>query len=157
MANCKSREGAILSVGPDWLLVRVDEEEFGEGDGCRSCAMRGMCHGRAARGTEVKVPVPDAAKWQPGERVRLRYRQANPALAAVVMFLPALLGLLLGGFAANGLFGAGDGIFLAGSAGGLVLGLLITVAVNRLFPSLGPKAELIGEAGAGSAPVVDPT
>ena|GEM_PF-2159590 len=143
MASCSLRGGVIISIQTDRLRVRLEpDESMGEGEGCRSCGMRGMCHSRNSEVVDVTIPDPDAAKRRPGERVRIRYVQVHPAAAAAIMFLPALAGLILGGFVANRLFGEGNGIFLAGSGCGLASGIFATFAINRLSPSLGPKCTL---------------
>ncbi|MCL2000649.1 MAG: SoxR reducing system RseC family protein [Planctomycetes bacterium] len=145
MTNCNLREGAVISIGLDRLRVRLDPEAArDENGGCRSCAMRGWCRGRWSGSGEVTVTVTDmnAAKRCLGERVRLHYVQANPALAAIILFVPALVGLALGAFAAAWLFGGEDKVFLIGAGCGFALGLLVTFAINRLSLSLRPIIKL---------------
>ena len=143
MANGSLREGAILSTGPDRLLVRLEPEEMsGDNRSCRSCLMRATCQDRKSEATEVTVLDPNAAKRRPGERVQLLYIQANSALASAILFLPSLAGLVFGGFIANRLLGEGNGIFLVGSGCGLGLGLFATFAINLFSPSLGPIISL---------------
>lgn len=156
MTGCNEREGVIVSVEPGKLLVRLDPEDAGESEGCKCCAMRGMCRGRTSRGMDVKVPVTEADPRRPGERVRLSYHAANPALAAAIMFVPALVGLLFGGFVANWLLGEGDFVFLAGAGGGLVLGVLLTLIASRSIASLGPEVALADAAPeSGTGPGVE--
>lgn len=149
MSNCKHREGVITAVGPDRLTIRLDRKDEAAVSACGSCAMKSLCHSRAAEGAELILRTTDVEGRRPGDRVRLAYREANPALAAGILFLPALAGLMTGGFAAERFFGQGNGTFLCGAFGGFLLGLAITFGVNRLVPSLRPKAELLPEKEAG--------
>lgn len=136
------REGTVLSVDPASVVVRIDKEE--ECGGCRSCAVRSVCHGRESSHIDISVQPLDGVDNSPGERVRIAYRGANPAVASIIMFVPSLVGLFLGGFAANRIWGESDGLFLAGCFGGLIVGLGLTLALSRIH-SLRPVARLLSQ------------
>ncbi len=136
------RDGVVLESAPDRVVVRMDKDE--DCGGCRSCAVKGLCHGRTASHIDVALrPDGGAPPRKAGERVRVAYRRANPAVAASILFVPTLAGLFAGGMAANGLIGPGDGIFLAGTAAGVIIGLGITYAFGRWSRSLAPKFRLL--------------
>lgn len=144
MSNCAVHAATVMEAGPEGILLRVererDEEESG---GCRSCAMRGLCRGRSD-GTFTVAAPPDSG-LAAGDRVSVRYSEANPALASVIMFAPALIGLFAGGFAVGRLTDGGDGMFLAGCLAGLAVGLGVTFLVNRYAASLKPRVRIVGK------------
>lgn len=141
------RDGTVLSVQPDAILVRIDKEE--DCGGCRSCAVRALCQGRDGGHLDIPLsPVPGVTAV-PGERVRVEYRGANPAVAALIMFVPALIGLFAGGLIGNRYGEGSDGILLLGCLVGLVLGLVVSIVLSKAR-SLRPEARLLGgETGMG--------
>lgn len=137
------QEAVVLSVAPDRIMVRVDRKDEDCG-GCRACALKSLCRGKEADHMDLPVPVDaETPELAPGETVRIAYRAANRAVAALVMFLPALLGVFFGGFAANALAGEGDGIFLLGCFSGLALGVLFTFVAARSSGALKPEIRLL--------------
>lgn len=135
------REGTVLDVQPDKVMVRIDKEE--DCGGCRSCAVRALCQGRDTGHLDLPLRPVDGVAAVPGGRVRVAYRGANPAVAAVIMFVPALIGLFLGGFIGNRFWSGSDGILLAGCLLGLGLGVAATYGISQLR-SLRPEARLLG-------------
>lgn len=146
MDDLTIREGTIQAVEADRLIVRIEREDAAECGGCCRCPMRGLCRGRDSGHMELPVPFTSDNPHRIGDRVHVAYRKANAAVAAAILFVPALAGLFLGGFLANRLWGEGDGVFLAGCAIGFVLGLAVTFVVNRFFPSLKPSVRLVEDA-----------
>lgn len=144
MSEEKIRRGTVIAVEPNRLVVRVEREEEEDCGGCRSCAMKSLCRGRTDGHLDLPVAIPEGMAKSRGDRVTVAYRETNAAVASLLMFLPALLGLFFGGFAANAVFGAGDGIFLAGALGGLAAGLAVTFVVGRVSTALGPVVRLVG-------------
>lgn len=137
------QDAVVLSVEPDRIMVRIDKEAE-ECDGCHTCALKSMCRGKRDEHLELPVPLETgASRPGPGETVRIAYRAANAATAALAMFLPSLLGLFFGGFAASRLFGEGDGVFLLGCFGGLALGLAVSVVLARKSTALRPEIRLL--------------
>lgn len=133
------KSGTVMRIVGDRAIVRIerDGEDCG---GCRSCAVKALCRGRDVNRMELPVRLDSTRSVHVGDTVMIVYHAGKQGVAALVMFLPSLVGLLLGGFAAQRLFGGeGDGLFLAGAAAGLGLGLAMTFALSRLLP-LGPKA-----------------
>lgn len=155
MTEATIYDGIVVSVETGRAIVRIrrDEDDCG---GCSSCAVKGLCHGRDAGNMDLPVAVGNAADLSPGDSVRIAYRGTNAAVAAFVMFLPALLGVLLGGFAANLLVGDGDGVFLFGVAVGLGLGLLVTFVLARCFAFLKPDVHLVDRGFSTGAPLAPP-
>lgn len=143
MADFTVREATVLSVAGDGLLVRVDDEDAADHSGCRSCAMKSLCRGRDDGHLELFVSRSGGeGEYLAGDRVRVAYRGANPAVASLIMFLPALAGVMFGGFVANAAFGGGDGVFLAGALGGAALGVGATFVLSRSLSSLRPEIRL---------------
>lgn len=137
------REGTVLLADNDRLVVRVERETEEGCDGCRACAMKSLCKGRETGRMDLPVTAPPGKTYRPGDRVTLAYRQANAAVAALIMFAPALVGLLLGGWAANG---RGDGVLLLGCLAGLAAGLGATWLVSRTARVLRPDVRVVGDA-----------
>ena len=142
MSEYAIRDATVLAVDSCGALVTVDPETEADCGGCSSCAMKSLCRGQDAGRLDVRIPVADGGQLRPGERIRVAYRGANPAVAALILFLPGLLGVVFGGFAANALAGGGDGVFLTGALTGLAVGTGITYAVSRSVASLRPDAKL---------------
>lgn len=135
------QDAVVLSVDKNRVMVRMaKEEDCGD---CHSCALKNLCHKES---DHLDLPVrlgEGIAPPQPGETVRVGYRAANAAVAALIMFLPALVGLFFGGFVVNRYWGDGDGLFLIGCFAGLALGLAVTFAVSRLSTALRPDIRLL--------------
>lgn len=140
MTDYDVREGSVLSVDGSEALVRVDREE--DCGGCGSCAVKALCRGRDAGHLDVSVAVPDAEPPAVGERVLIRYRGANPAIASIIMFLPPLANLFLGGYVASRFRSGSDGALLLGCLLGLAAGLVETFLLSRFVPGLRPEAAL---------------
>ncbi|MCD8138991.1 MAG: SoxR reducing system RseC family protein [Planctomycetaceae bacterium] len=135
------QDAVVLSVDNDRVMVRMAKEE--DCGGCRSCALKNLCH-KESDHLDLPVRLEDGVPPpQPGETVRVGYRAANAAAAAFIMFLPALVGLFFGGFAVNRYWGEGDGLFLVGCFAGLGLGLVVTFAISRLSTALRPEIRLL--------------
>ena len=131
--DAKIREGTVLAVEPGRLIVRVDREDDEECGGCVRCPMRGLCRGRDSGHLDIPVPIASDKTRRVGDRVRVAYREVNPAIASAVLFLPSLTGLFLGGFLAHYFWSGGDGAFLAGCGAGLLAGMAATIAAGRLL------------------------
>lgn len=142
MDDAEIKKGIVAAIEPGGLVVRFDNEE--ECGGCRSCAVKSLCRGRDSGQMELPLSLEReiASGYAIGDRIAIRYRAANPAVTAVILFLPTLLGLSFGGFIANVLFQGGDGVFLAGTAVGIAIGLAVTLAAYHAFPSLKPEIRL---------------
>lgn len=141
MGESVIRRATILADGPGGLLVRVEREGGEDCGGCRSCALKKLCQGRDGQHLDLVVSAAGGSGRAPGETVRVAYREPNAAVAAVVMFVPALAGLLLGGVLAHRFF-PGDAALLAGCGIGLAAGFAVTFILARLLPGLGPSARL---------------
>ena len=140
------RRGMVLSVADGQAMIRLtmDDTECG---GCRSCAMRSLCQGKGYGKMDLRLPVPPAleGKLEPGRDVSVRYLPAHAGFASVALFLPALVGLALGGWIGWRLGNGADTALLAGCAMGLLLGVGGTFVLNRTVRSLHPHAELLEE------------
>lgn len=144
------KSGTVMRIVGDSAIVRVerDGEDCG---GCRSCAVKALCRGRDVNRMELPVRLDSTHSVHVGDTVMIAYHAGRQSVAALVMFFPSLAGLLLGGFAVQRLSGGeSDGLFLAGAAGGLGLGLAVTFALSRLLP-LGPKAVFASDRPGGPA------
>ncbi len=146
MTEGEIRKGTVLSVADGQAMVRLtmDDAECG---GCHSCAMRSLCQGKEYGKMDLSLPVPPAlaGKLEPGRDVAVRYFPAHAGFAGVALFLPALLGLALGGWAGWRLGNGADAALLIGCAAGLLLGVSGTFILNRTVQSLHPHAELLEE------------
>lgn len=135
--------GSVLRVEPGRLIVRVERDDS-ECGGCRSCAVKSLCRGRDDG--HMDLPVLFGSGEPPareGEAVRIAYRAANPAIASIIMFVPALAGLFFGGFVGQWVLGEGDGNFLIGCLVGLVAGLGVSYVLARGVAGLRPDVRLL--------------
>ncbi len=139
------QDGTILTVEPGRAVVRIERED--DCEGCHTCALKALCRGRESKHMDLPVDTgPDsgaAVAMSPGDQVKVAYRGANQAVAAVLLFLPGLLGLFFGGFLANRWWGGEDMTFLAGCLGGLAAGVLFTFIVARTSRSLRPDVRIV--------------
>ncbi|MDR3077861.1 MAG: SoxR reducing system RseC family protein [Planctomycetota bacterium] len=147
------REAVVVAAGAGRLTVSLETEE-GEAAGCSGCAMRGLCGplGRKRGRFEMTLDLPAGPTLKPGEVVRVFYQPPNLTLAALVMFLPSLAGLFLGGIAARRWLAESDGIFLAGMLAGFVAGLVLSFVFNRLTTLVRPRADWADFEGGGEGP-----
>lgn len=138
--------GTVIGVRPGEAMVRVEKSDADCG-GCRSCAMKSLCRGREVGHFDLPVPISDADgdRVVEGRRVRVAYRPTNAAVAGLVMFVPALVGLFLGGLAGQRLGSGSDAALLIGCFAGLAAGLGVSFAVSRLSSSLKPRVRLLPE------------
>lgn len=136
------KTGAVIDVLPGQVVVRVERDDADCG-GCRSCAVRGLCRGRDSGHMDLPVAFEGQPPAKTGDQVRIAYRAANAAVAALTMFLPALLGLFFGGFIGHRWFGDSDGMFLAGCLIGFILGLGVSYVLARTVASLKPDVKLL--------------
>lgn len=137
------QEGVVTSVGAEQITVRIEKKDE-DCDGCCACKLKSLCRGRADEYMELSVPMQDGRERPvPGETVQVAYRATNAAVAAAIMFVPALVGLFFGGFIGNRFWGEGDGIFIVGCLAGLVVGLGLTFVVSRASTILRPEIRLL--------------
>lgn len=136
--------GEVVSVDSTGITIRIGmNDSLSE---CSSmCDACGLCHGKKRRHMDVHVPLSaKRAEYSPGDRVMVEYRRRDPALVAVVFFVPPLLGLLIGAGLAKYLWNAGDGGFLVGCLIGLAVGFLIPVFLRQwIRAALSPNAVLV--------------
>lgn len=135
------KTGTVASVEPGRLLVRIERDE--DCGGCRSCAVKALCGGRGTGHMELPVKFTGDAPAKTGDNVRIAYRAANAGVASIVMFLPALAGLLLGGMAGNRLAPGSDGTLLLGCLAGVVLGVAVSFLLSKTVASLKPDVKLL--------------
>lgn len=137
------KDGTVIRLLPSGAVVRVDKDEE-ECKGCGVCPMKGLCHGKDAGHLDLPVDIPPGARQAVAadDRVRIAYRPANAALAALVMFVPALAGLLAGGLLGWRL-AMGDAVLVLGCGVGIALGVAVSAAAAKLSPSLKPKTKFL--------------
>jgi positive regulator of sigma E activity len=123
------RKGVVLSAGDGRLVVRVRREEDGECGGCVACSLKSLCGGRGTAHIDLPVAAPEGAAYSPGDAVTVSYRPPNAALAAAVMFVPALAGLALGGWLAHA-SGWGDGMLILACLAGFGAGVGVSWLVS---------------------------
>ncbi len=140
MDDYVSKSGTVIASSPGFITVRIDKDGS-DCEGCKTCPMCRLCRGKEVKHLDLPITVPeDSLTPQIGDTVRIGYHSANPALAATVLFVPTLLGLLAGGWLGTWL--GGDGIFLLGCAVGVVAGLAVTYGLSQGTPSLKAEAWL---------------
>ena len=137
------QKGTVLLADKDRLVVRVEREAEQGCDGCRACAMKSLCKGRDTGQMDLPAAAPAGKTYRPGDSVTLAYKQANAAVAALIMFAPALVGLALGGWMASG---RSDAVLLLGCAAGLALGLGLSWIVSRTAGALKPDVRVVSDA-----------
>ncbi|MCC8181257.1 MAG: SoxR reducing system RseC family protein [Planctomycetes bacterium] len=139
----EDRSGTVVSIRPGKALVRLDVDDD-SCTSCHSCALNSLCTSKERGKVEVVVDTDSitGAAIDVGDAVRIEYRPFNRAVAAVILFVPALLGLLAGGWFAAVVWPEQDLLLLAGCAVGLIIGLAITFIVSRLAGGTRPRARL---------------
>ncbi len=140
MSDMVRRDGIVVHSAPGVMRVRLEKERE-DCDGCHSCALKNLCSSHASGHIEVDVATNEVRR--PGDPVTILYHSANPAMAAFVLFFPALAGLCGGGYLARMLWGAGDMVFVGGALVGAALGVGATYIVNRVFRATAPKITLV--------------
>lgn len=144
------RDGSVLSVAGDRAVVRVEREE--DCSGCGTCPVKALCHGRDTGHLDVAVPLGPGEKVAPGEKVRIAYRAANPAIASLVMFAPPLAGLIAAGLAAHRLWNGSEARLVIGCLAGLAAGTALTFVLSRSLRALRSEARLAGGLAGGEKP-----
>ncbi len=140
MDDFVSKLGTVIAASPGQITVRVDKDGK-DCEGCNTCPMCRLCRGKEMKHLDLPITVPEDRRTpQIGDSVWISYHGANPALAATVLFVPTLLGLLAGGWL--GTVWGGNGIFLLGCALGVAAGLAVTYGLARWTPSLKAEAWL---------------
>ncbi|MCC8109068.1 MAG: SoxR reducing system RseC family protein [Planctomycetes bacterium] len=151
------QNGTVLTVEPGRTVVRVERGDD-NCEGCHTCALKALCRGRESKHMDLPVDTGTdgiaSAPLSPGDPVKVAYRGANQAVAAVLLFLPGLIGLFFGGFLANRWWGGEDMTFLAGCLGGLAAGVIFTFIVARTSRRLRPDVRIVSpDLSKGIAPV----
>lgn len=131
----------VVSNADGKMVVRVARPRD-DCDSCGSCPLGSLCRGDKDRSVEVTLEAHGRTE-QPGATVQVEWHGANQAHSALLLFVPALLGLCFGGSAAACVWGEGDGVFLAGTGAGLVLGVGLTWVFGRLRVLRGPVVRLV--------------
>ncbi len=140
MSDFVSKSGTVIASLPGKITVRV-ERNNANCETCHTCPMGKLCHGKEQKHLDLPINVPEEIPTpRLGEAVRVEYHGANPAVAATVLFVPTLIGLLAGGWLGAAL--GGDGIFLVGCALGVGAGLAVTYGLSQWTPSLKAEARL---------------
>lgn len=137
----EEKTGSVVAVEPGRLLVRVERTE--DCGGCHTCAVRALCRGKDSGHMELPVGFDGAAPAKEGDRVRIAYRPTNAAVASLVMFVPALLGLFLGGLTSYELAPENDGALLIGCLAGFAAGILVSYLLSRTVAGLKPDVKLL--------------
>ncbi len=146
MDRCTVREGTVLLADGKRLIVRVERGADEECGGCGACALKSLCKGRENRMMDLAVTAPAGEAYRPGDAVTVAYTRPNQAVAALVLFLPALAGLAAGGWLAGG---RGDGALLAGCAAGFAAGLGLSWWIARRTEALRPSVRVVRGDGNG--------
>lgn len=145
-------EAVVVSAADGGLRVLLEPDGGGDA-GCPGCAMRGLCAsaGGKRRRIEAILDLPPGRVPEPGETIRVFYQPPALAAWALVMFLPPLTGLFLGGFAAGAWMAGNDGAFLAGTLAGFATGLAASFAINKALPPAGSRIRLAEPLDGGEA------
>lgn len=138
----EKQNGSVLKIETNKFIVRV-ERDPADCDGCKTCAVKALCRGKDDGHMELPVPYNGTPPLEKGDAVQIAYRPTNAALAAIVMFLPSLLGLFFGGFIGHWMAGESDSTFLIGCFAGFFLGLALSFILARTIPALRPDVKFL--------------
>lgn len=141
------RKGQVLLADGTKVVVRVDKAGDEPCDSCHVCPMKALCKGMDVRHMDLPVPAPEGRTYAPGDSVTLAYRQANEAVAALVMFAPALIGLALGGWAGWKIGEGGNAALLIGCAAGFAAGVGASWTLARKADCLRPDVRILAGEG----------
>ncbi len=140
--SCTTERGAVLRAEDDALLVRIRRGTDDGCGGCRSCSLNKLCKGGETGHMDLPVKAPEGRAYKPGDELTLAYRQANPALAACILFVPALAGLALGGWIGNAY---GNASLLLGCGLGFAAGVGLSWGIARRADALKPRIWIVEE------------
>lgn len=136
--------GMVRAVEDGRVVVRMPLDGGGAELCKTSCEGCALCDRGKVRHLDLLAAVRDGVPPEPGQQVVVEYRRRDPALAAILFFLPPLIGLALGGHILNRFVGGGDWMFLAGALAGFVAGALVSLCLSRFFPRLvRPEAKIL--------------
>lgn len=134
--------GSVLRVEPGRLVIRVkrDESECG---GCHSCAVKSLCRGRDSGHMDLPVSFTGEPPAKEGDTVHIAYKKSNAAIASLVIFLPALAGLIIGGIIGYRMGDTRDAPLIIGCLAGFFGGIGISFVLSKCIPSLRPDVRLV--------------
>lgn len=134
--------GFVIEAGEDGRATVVAEK----GQGCGSCSAISQCHQGRAAGTQ-KTPAFNRVGAVAGDRVMLTVASGAILSRMAVLYLVPVFGMLAGAFTGtyvvDGVNGAGDGHSIALGLAGFVLGLVLSVAVSRVWSAARPVIPVI--------------
>ncbi len=136
-------KGVVLSREDDKLVIRMPAD--GDESCVSHCETCGLCEKGKKRFIDVYADLtPVTNTLQEGAVVSVEYERRDPGMAAVLFFLPALLGLLIGGFAGAKLSDGNDNLLLLMIGGGFLLGALVSWLSRRRYTGMiRPKANKV--------------
>lgn len=141
----EKQTGSVIRIEPGRFIVRVERDDS-ECGGCHSCAVRGLCRGRDTGHMDLPIAFTGEPPARAGEKVTIAYRASNAAVASFVMFLPALLGLFLGGFIGYRMGESGDGPLIIGCLSGFFGGFAVSWLLAKSIPALQPDVRFLSRA-----------
>ena len=136
--------GVVRSVEDGYVVVQAAVERA-KADFCHSkCKVCTHCEKEEDARIDLHVAVEAGERPEAGQEVMVEYERRDPALAAILFFLPPLAGLATGGYILAGILSGGDGMFLVGAFAGFVAGGLLSWGFSRSFPRLlRPEARIV--------------
>ena len=136
--------GVIRSVEDGYVVVQAAVEGV-KADFCHSkCKVCSHCGNEEDTRVDLHIAVEAGNRPAAGQEGMGEYERRDPALAAILFFLPPLVGLAAGGYVLTGILSGGDGMFLAGALAGFVVGGLAAWGFSRSFPGLlRPEARIV--------------
>ncbi len=125
----ETEQGRVVELKDGQVVI-----ELQAGLHCMTCASRGAC--QALGGGARRIILPSRGSIRPGQQVTLRYPARNRVLAATLIFLLPLAGLI-GGYAVAVSLSPSQGVAVAGAFLGLVLGFVALRLLDRLLTRRG--------------------
>lgn len=136
-------KGVVLSREDDKLIIRMPVD--GDESCVSHCDTCGLCEKGKKRFIDVYADLDTVTNTlQEGAPVSVEYERRDPGTAAVLFFLPALIGLFAGGIVGGTIANGDDTLLLVLTGGGFLLGALVSWFCRRKYTGMiRPKANKV--------------
>lgn len=135
--------GVVLSHEDDKVIIRMPVD--GDENCASHCETCGLCEKGKKRFIDVYADLDTVTNTlQKGTPVSVEYERCDPGMAAILFFLPALAGLLVGGGIGSVVAAGDDTLLLMLIGGGFVVGASVSWLCRRKYLGMvRPKANKV--------------
>ena len=125
-AGIIEHDGVVERIEGENVHVKITSQSA-----CGACKARQACGMAEAQEKIIVVPASDAARYLPGEKVRVGVRKQAGRIAVMLAYGGALVVLLVALILSVVVCGASDGVGLAAALGSVVVYYLLLWAFRR--------------------------